>query len=75
MSLITCKVNMILTWSKNYIITDKTTQDVHPYANSSASKIRVPTGATLAITDAKLYVPVVTLPTEDDSKLLAKLKT
>ena len=41
-----------LTWSKNYIITDETTQDVHPYANSPASKIRIPTGATLAITDA-----------------------
>ena len=61
MSLITCKVNMILTWSKNYVITDETAQDVHPYANSPAPKIRVPTGATLSITDARLYVLIINI--------------
>ena len=29
---------------------------------------------TLAITDTKLYVPVVTLSTQDDAKLLEQLK-
>ena len=33
-----------------------------------------PTNATFKITDAKLYVPVVTLSTEDDNKLLEQLK-
>ena len=30
--------------------------------------------ATFAVTDTKLYVPVVTLSTEDNSKLLRQLK-
>ena len=34
------------------------------------------TGATkLKITDTKLYVPVVTLPTQDNAKLLQQLKS
>ena len=32
-------------------------------------------GATFKITDTKLYVPTVTLSTEDDNKLLEQLKT
>ena len=32
-------------------------------------------GATFKITDTKLYVPIVTLSTEDDNKLLEQLKT
>ena len=36
--------------------------------------INAPTGATFTITDAKLYVPVVNLQTEDN-KLLLELKT
>ena len=35
---------------------------------------RAPTKATLKITDTKLYVPIVTWSTEDDNKLLEKLK-
>ena len=34
-----------------------------------------PTNATLKIKDTKLYVSVVTLPTEVDNKLLEQLKT
>ena len=33
-----------------------------------------PTNATFKTTDTKLYVPVVTLSTEDDNKLLEQLK-
>ena len=33
-----------------------------------------PTNATFKTTDAKLYVPVVTLSTEDDNKLLEQFK-
>ena len=32
-------------------------------------------GATFLITDTKLYVPVVTLSTQDDTKLLQELKS
>ena len=34
-----------------------------------------PTGATFSITDAELYVPIVTLSNKDDNKLLEQLKT
>ena len=34
-----------------------------------------PTNATFKIKDTKLYVPVVTLSTENDNKLLEQLKT
>ena len=51
MLLVSCEVNLILTWSKDCVI-------------SSA------TGETkLKITDTKLYVPVVTLLTQDNAKL------
>ena len=36
--------------------------------------VKAPTGATFKITDTKLYVPVVTLSTEDDNKLLEEIK-
>ena len=32
-------------------------------------------GATFSITDTKLYVPVVTLSTQDNEKLLEQLKS
>ena len=38
-------------------------------------EIGAPTGTTFEITDTKLYVPAVTLSTEDDNKLLQQLKT
>ena len=37
--------------------------------------INAPTNATLAMSDTKLYVPVFTLSTRDDNKLLETLKT
>ena len=37
-------------------------------------RIDDPANATFQITDTKLYVPVVTLLTEDDNKLLKRLK-
>ena len=46
MPLINCVVNLILTWS-----------------------------STFEITDTKLYIPVVTLSTQDNSKLLQRLKS
>ena len=57
MPLINCEVNLILTWSKDCVI-------------SSA------TGETkFAITETKLYVPVVTLSAQDNAKLLQPLKS
>ena len=60
MPLINCEINLILTWSANCAIA---------YSN-------VPNqGATFAITETKLYIPVVTLLTKDNSKLLQHLKS
>ena len=57
MPLINCEVNLILTWSKDCVITNSTGE------------------GKFKITDAKLYVPVVTLSTQDNAKLLQQLKS
>ena len=57
MPLINCEVDLILTWSKDCVITNST----------GAGKF--------AITETKLYVPVVTLSTQDNAKLLQQLKS
>ena len=56
MPLINCEVNLILTWSANCIIVYTDVVDQ---------------GATFTITETKLYVPLVTLSTQNNAKLLA----
>ena len=68
--LINCEVELILTWSKNCVLADMTTRD----AKGDNLAIRAPSGATSKITDTKLYIPVVTLSKENDTKLLEQLK-
>ena len=58
MPLINCEVNLILTWSRNFVFV----------SSNEANQ-----NATFAITDTKLYVPVVTLSTQDNAKLLQQL--
>ena len=78
--LINCKVSLTLTWSENCILTDITTQAArndNPYPDTPVQvreSIDTPTGATFQITDIKLYVPVVTLSTENCKKLLEHLR-
>ena len=57
MPLINCEVNLILTWSKDCVITNSTGK------------------GKFAITETKLYVPVVTLSTKDNEKLRQQLKS
>ena len=52
--LINCEINLILTWSTNCVIVSTNV------ANQNV---------TFEITDTKLYVPAVTLSTQDNSKL------
>ena len=59
MSLINCEIELILDWSENCVII---------YTNVDN---QVPT---FTITEINLYVPVVTLSTQDSSKLLPQLK-
>ena len=61
MPLINCEVNLILTWSENCVLTDTTTRDADPDADPPVAAINAPTSATFAISECKLYVPVVTL--------------
>ena len=57
MLLINFEVNLILTWSKNCVIT-----------NSEGE-------TKFAITETKLYVPALTLSTQDNAKLPQQLKS
>ena len=50
---------MILTWSKNCVLTDMTAKAAATQGNPSDKK--APAGATFSITAAKLYFSVVTL--------------
>ena len=60
MSLINCEVNLILTWSSTCVI---------------ASVVVANQAAKFAITDTKLYVPVVTLSTQENTKFLQQLNS
>ena len=71
--LIRCEVSLELKWNKNCIITSLEEKQV----DSGPPVVRdgAPTGATLAINDCKLYIPVVTLSKDDEIKLLTNLKS
>ena len=60
MPLINCEFNLILTWSTNCVI-----------VSTNVANQR----ATFTVTETKLYVPVVTLSTQDNAKLLTQLKS
>ena len=60
MPLINCEINLILTWSSACVLIDT----VNPNQ-----------AATFAITDTKLYVPVVTLSTQENCKFFQQLKS
>ena len=68
--LISCEVSLELKWDKNCVITSLEQRDI-----GGGNRDNAPTGATLSITDCKLYVPVVTLSKDDDIKLLTNLKS
>ena len=77
MPLINCEVSLTLTWYENCVSTDITTQTARAAQGDNPARpaINAPTNATFQIKDTKLYVPVVTLSTENDKKLLEQLKT
>ena len=57
---INCEIDLILSWSNRCFIIDNPIAGQHP---------------TFTITDTKLYVPVVTLSTQNNAKLLEQLKS
>ena len=70
--LISCEVSLELKWNKNCVITSLQERLIQP---PLVARDDAPTGATLAISDCKLYVPVVTLSKDDEIKLLTNLKS
>ena len=60
MPLINCEIRLIFTWSRNCIII------------TTDSNNHIPT---FTITETNLYVSVVTLSTQDNAKLLPRLKS
>ena len=74
--LINCEVSLPLTWSENCVITTLEKRLVAA-AQGDNPEVRddSPTNATFKIRDTKLYVPVVTLSTENSNKLFEQLKT
>ena len=60
MLLINCEVELILTWSTGWVIIYRDVANQVP---------------TFTITETNLYVPVVTLSTQDNAKLLPQLKS
>ena len=65
---------MNLKWFKNCVLISKATRRAD-YEVNPVYEIDNPENATFQITDTKLYVPVVTLSKENDTKLLEQLKT
>ena len=60
MPLINCEVNLVLTWSSICVLV--------------ATNVQIQ-NATFEITDTKLYVPVVTLSTQENTKFFQQLKS
>ena len=68
--LISCEVSLELKWDKNCVITSLEQRHI-----GEGNRDNAPTGATLNITDCKLYIPAVTLSKDDEIKLLTNLKS
>ena len=60
MLLINCEIELILTWSRGCVIIYTDVNDQNP---------------TFTVTETNLYVPIVTLSTQDNAKLLPQLKS
>ena len=60
MPFINCEIELILTWSRDCVI-------IYTDVNN-----QVPT---ITITETNLYVPIVTLSSQDNAKLLPQLKS
>ena len=64
-----------MTGFKNCVLISKTTRDANYRVNPVVYEINNLENATFQMTDTTLYVPVVTLSKENDTKLLEQLKT
>ena len=69
MPLINCGMFFILTQSEGCVIASMETRLI-----AARQRDASPTGATFQITDAKLYVPAVTLSTKSNKRLLEQVR-
>ena len=69
------KIELILTWSKSCVLPDMTVRNTNPLANRHVTTTLTSSGATFRVTNTKLSVPVFTLSTKNDKKLLEQLKS
>ena len=76
-ALINCEISIELSWTDKSVLVRKAYREAKAATATAAAvnKIESPTDATFKITDCKLYVPVVTLSTENENKLFEMLKS
>ena len=67
---INCEIELILTWSRNCVITS-----LERRAITATRRYSSLANVTLEVKDTKLYVPVVTLSKKNDKKILEQLKS
>ena len=81
MPLINCEISLTLFWYEKCVLTSRATKiarAANPDNNPPIPLINAvnnPINAVFKITDCKLYVPVVTLSSEEDNELLNELKS
>ena len=74
--LVGCEISLILKLSKDCVLTSKATRNSLDAQgdNPAVAQINNPTNAEFPVIDCKLYVPVVSLSSENENKLLEQLK-
>ena len=73
--LINCEVLLDLSWNDKCMLVRRIYIPANTDANPPVAEVKSPSDATFKITDCKLYVPVVTLLTENENKLFEMLKS
>ena len=81
--LINSEIELILKWSQDCVLTENVTREakarIPPQRGNAevpvVNAVNIPSDLKFNITDCKLYVPVVTLQIEYQSKLYEELKT
>ena len=78
-SLINSEIELILKWTEDCVLTEKTTREFKVAEDSlppldEVAALNRPKDLKFSVTDCKLYVPVVTLQTEYQNQLYKDLK-
>ena len=78
--LINSEIELILKWTEDCVLTEKSTREELPAGDDPAAEPALnatnrPKDLKFSVTDCKLYVPVVTLQTEYQNQLYKDLKT